>query len=325
MNSEIFNDGARGARLKAAFDLAAANEKKWKTPEGPIEPGDLYIFPNPTGVEAFVHWLVARKQTDMGCDSFLLVPLDDRVQAGVTDVEIDGESAPWPMVARCCHGLWVSIQTLETGNRVYRLGGMALLSINQKLVELLTGKNHYTSDQLENENDPELDEWLELVEAVRCFLEEVEERNSNDLDSSANKVGNPSIHIFRFAAMGIGYPKDMEAVSTTLAAAPGDSELKMLDELANWGSGQRRYCEHDLANGCKLFFLADEEDVLPTIHPGTGMDSNLILHVETGNLPVEWEPETRMENFGISIRSYPWVDGKCSFSLPNGSLVVIEK
>lgn len=325
MIPEIFNDGARGVRLKAAFELAAAQEQRWKTPEGSTDLGDLYIFPSPPGADVFVHWLVVRKQTEMGCNSFLLIPVDDRIQAGVTDVEIDGESAPWSMVARCCHGVWVSNRTLEMGSRVYRLGDLVLLLINQKLAELLTGKNHYTAEQLENENDPELDEWLERVESIRCFLEEVEERNSTNLDSPINKEGNPPIHIFRFAAMDIGYPKDMEPVSTTLAAAPGESELAMLDDLANWGSGQRRNCAHVLANGNKLFFLVDEKGVLPTIQPGTGIDSSLLVHVEGGNLPVEWEPESRMISFGISTRSFPWVDGKCSFRLSNGSLVVIEK
>lgn len=325
MNSEIFNDGARGARLKAAFELAAAQEKKWKIPEGQTEPGDLFIIPCPAGVDAFVHWLVVRNQIDMGRDSFLVVPLDDRFQAGVTDIEIDGESAPWPMVARCCHGIWLSERTLEMGTRVYRLGDLVLLSINQKMAELLTGKNHYTAEQLENENDPELDEWLERVESFRCFLEEVEELHSTNLDSPINNEGNPPIHLFRFAAMDIGYPKDMEPVSSTLAAASGDSESAILDDLASWGSGQRRYCGHVLANRGKLYFLADEKGVLPTIQPGTGMDSNLLSHVESGNMPVEWEPESRMETFGVSTRIFPWVDGKCSFRLSDGSLVVIEK
>ena len=173
MEPEAFKQGAWGAQLRKMFEDARALIGGRPVPGGPVFPGDLFVFKSPVGAETLVHWLVVSRNPND--ESFLIIPLDDRLQAGTADQEIPHDLTPWPMVARCAQAIWVSRPVVATGTRVGHLGDGVIFLVRKKFVELVSGKLLYTETQIENDSDPELDEWMVLIEAARSALEMAEE------------------------------------------------------------------------------------------------------------------------------------------------------
>jgi hypothetical protein len=155
----------RLTRRNAETSIDMAGETKC----GPPEPGDIYLAPSRQA--AIVDWAVIQPHPD-NASLLYFVPVDDHPLVGAGDVVVPRRTAGSRLVLRCGDGLWAQSDHFDVRLWTGRIGQEYVQAARQTLAKMVRGSLAISAARLENEADPEYDDWMREVSVARQALEQ---------------------------------------------------------------------------------------------------------------------------------------------------------
>jgi hypothetical protein len=186
MGSDLRIERMRRA-IADAVDRQARIEEELRKRAGPPRPGHLYA---PESRKDPVDWAVIQEHPD---DPSLLfvVPADDFPLRGPSDVVVPDEAGRGPLVLRCGLGAWARSDYFAARRRVGELDPPALDAARKTLADMVRGGVEATDADRGDEDDPDYEDWMGLVEASRAALESALEELGLFLDLGEFRPGVP--------------------------------------------------------------------------------------------------------------------------------------
>ncbi len=136
---------------------------------GPPEPGDIYLAPSRQA--AIVDWAVIQPHPD-NASLLYFVPVDDHPLVGAGDVVVPRRAAGSRLVLRCGDGLWAQCAHFDVSLWSGRIGPEYVQAARQTLARIVRGSLEISAARVENEADPEYDDWMREVSVARQALEQ---------------------------------------------------------------------------------------------------------------------------------------------------------
>jgi hypothetical protein len=148
--------------IDAAIVRATRHGEQLAGRSGPPAAGDIYDTEQPS--DRPISWALLRAHPDAS-QAFFVAPTDCVAWAGVTDVVVPASRPFGPCTIRCGHGVWVPRDALT--RRVGFLSDIDLGRARDVLARLVRGTLVPAAAQLEDESEPEYNEWTaEVATAV---------------------------------------------------------------------------------------------------------------------------------------------------------------
>lgn len=276
-----------------AAELSADRQAK----SGAPEPGDMYLAP--TRGAAIVEWAAVQPHPDN--DGVLyFVPVDDFPLVGRCDVVVSRRAMGRRLILRCGEGLWAQGGHFDAHLWVGRIDPEYIQAARETLAKIVRASLEGSAARLENEADPEYQDWMDEVGVARDALEEW-------LADAGCIVRLRDFRDRRPDFAG-------ESVAYTLAADSGGLLATFADAAEQAGGAQPQFRRVVGDWPGDLYLQADVDGVAILWH-GTRARPP-VLHVRGPRRrwrPVRWQRETKRRGWATS--TMPWDNGKVTLRI----------